>query len=111
MLDEGLKLLTDIRVALDDIGAFTAGIDLSSYEGDPMRRAAVERKFEVIREACNRLSIRDEEVFEKITHAQQIIGFRNRLIHGYDAVDHAIVWDVVKNKLPLLKKEVDSLLG
>ena len=67
MRDEALKLLTDIREAL--------------------------------------------EVFEKITQAPQIIGFRNRLIHGYDAVDHAIVWDVVKNKLPLLKAEVDSLLG
>ena len=71
----------------------------------------MERKCEIIGEACNRLSLRDEGVFEKITHAPQIIGFRNRLIHGYDAVDHAIVWDVVKNKLPLLKAEVDSLPG
>jgi uncharacterized protein with HEPN domain len=110
MRDEALKLLTDIREALAEIDGFTAGMDLPSYESDPMRRAAVERKFEIIGEACNRLSIRDEEIFEKITHAPQIIGFRNRLIHGYDAVDHGIVWDVVKNKLPLLKQEVDALL-
>lgn len=82
-----------------------------TYEADPLRSAAVERKFEVIGEACNRLSLRDEETFEKISHAPQIIGFRNRLIHGYDAVDHAIVWDVIKNKLPLLEEEVNRLLG
>jgi len=111
MRDEVLKLLTDIREALAEIDDFVAGMDLLSYEADPMRRAAVERKFEIIGEACNRLSIRDEEMFEKITHAPQIIGFRNRLIHGYDAVDHAIVWDVVKHKLPLLKAEVDLLIG
>ncbi len=111
MQDEALKLLTDIPEALEEVDGFTAGIDLPAYEADPMRRVAVERKFEIIGEACNRLSLCDEGVFEKITHAPQIIGFRNRLIHGYDAVDHAIVWDVVKNKLPLLKAEVDSLLG
>ena len=55
--------------------------------------------------------MRDEATFEKIAHAPQIIGFRNRLIHGYDTVDHAIVWDVLQNKLPRLKAEVDSLLG
>lgn len=111
MRNEGLKLLTDIREALAEIEAFTAGIDLARYEADSLRRAAVERKFEIIGEACNRLSLRDEVTFEKITHAPQIIGFRNRLIHGYDAVDHAIVWDVVKTKLPLLKEEIDLLLG
>ena len=109
MRDEALKLLTDIREALEEIDGFTAGIDLPAYEADSMRRAAVERKFEIIGEACNRLSFRCEGVFEKITRAPQIIGFCNRLIHGYDAVDHAIVWDVVKNKLPLLKQEGDAL--
>ena len=111
MRDEALKLLTDIREALLDIKTFTAGIDLAEYDSDPLRSAAVERKFEVIGEACNRLSLRDEETFEKISHAPQIIGFRNRLIHGYDTVDHAIVWDVIQNKLPLLGEEVDRLLG
>jgi uncharacterized protein with HEPN domain len=111
MRDDALKLLTDIREALSEIDAFTEGIDLVRYESDSLRRAAVERKFEIIGEACNRLSLRDEATFEKITHAPQIIGFRNRLIHGYDAVDHAIVWDVVKTKLPLLRGEIDLLLG
>lgn len=111
MQGETLKLLTDVRSALGDIKAFTAGIDLACYESDPLRNAAVERKFEVIGEACNRLSLRDEETYEKISHAPQIIGFRNRLIHGYDSVDHGIVWDVIQNKLPLLGEEIDRLLG
>ena len=40
-----------------------------------------------------------------------IIGFRNRLIHGYDSVDDDIVWDVIQTKLPDLAKEVESLLA
>jgi len=43
MRDEVLKLLTDIREALSDIRTFTAGIDLTGYEGDPLRSAAVEK--------------------------------------------------------------------
>jgi len=32
----------------------------------------------------------------------KIIGMRNRIIHGYDSVDDAIVWDAVKNHIPAL---------
>jgi uncharacterized protein with HEPN domain len=40
-----------------------------------------------------------------------IIAFRNRITHGYDAVDDLVVWDIVKQKLPVLKDEVKKLLG
>ena len=56
MQDEARKLLTDIREALDELDGFTAGIDLLAYEADSMRRAAVERKFEIIGEAFNILN-------------------------------------------------------
>ena len=40
-----------------------------------------------------------------------LAGIRDRLIHGYFAVDHAIVWDVVTTKVPLLRQQVEALLG
>jgi uncharacterized protein with HEPN domain len=39
-----------------------------------------------------------------------VVGFRNRLIHGYDDVDDGIVWDIVQNKLPQFSAEIDRLL-
>ena len=33
------------------------------------------------------------------------------LIHGYASVDDRLVWDVVEAKLPVLRREVDALLG
>ena len=110
MLPERSKLLLDIRQALDDIGDFTRGLDLEAYSRDGKCRAAVERKFEVIGEACTRLRDRFPEVFEKGPDARQMISFRNRLIHGYDSVDDAIVWDVIMRKLPALGRQVDDLL-
>jgi uncharacterized protein with HEPN domain len=110
MLPESSKLLLDIRQALDDIGDFTRGLDLEAYSRDGKCRAAGERKFEVMGEACPRLRDRFPEVFEKVPDARQMISFRNRLIHGYDSVDDAIVWDIIMRKLPALGRQVDVLL-
>ena len=110
MLPESSKLLLDIRQALDDIADLTRGLDLEAYARDAKCRAAVERKFGVMGEACTRLRDRFPEVFEKMPDARQMISFRNRLIHGYDSVDDAIVWDILMRKLPALGRQVDDLL-
>jgi uncharacterized protein with HEPN domain len=109
MPPEALKVLLDILSALADIRTFTSGMDLQGYRANPMCRAAVERKFEVIGEACTRLRDRFPETFTQLTSGHRIIGLRNRLIHGYDSVDDAIVWDVVMSKLPVLAAELEAL--
>ena len=38
------------------------------------------------------------------------MGFRNVLIHGYDRIDDAGVWRVIKGDLPLLRTRVAALL-
>ena len=42
---------------------------------------------------------------------REVIAFRNRLIHGYWSVDHLLVWDVIINGLPPLKRVVARLVG
>ncbi len=110
MLPESSKLLLDIRQALDEIASFTSGLDQAAYELDAKCRAAVERKFEIMGEACVRLRDRCPEVFEEIPDARQLIGLRNRLIHGYDAVDDSILWDIVMGKLPAFRRQLDPLV-
>ena len=105
------KLLIDIRTALLEIQEFTDGMNLTSYRADSKCKAAVERKFEIIGEACTRIRDDFPEIFEKITNGHHIIGFRNRLIHGYDSVDDGIVWDVLQTKLLDLLKDVEALLA
>ena len=46
----------------------------------------------------------------KIADAKKIIAMRNRIIHGYDSVDDAVVWNVVIKSLPVLKGDVAKLL-
>ena len=85
------KLLFDILRACLEVERFTAGITLSEYSASTMRRAATERMFEIMGEAMTRLRDTDREIFMRVPGAHGIIGFRNRLIHGYDAVDDEIV--------------------
>jgi len=41
---------------------------------------------------------------------QQMIGARNRLIHGYDSVDFDILWAIIKNDLPDLILRLQEIL-
>lgn len=36
--------------------------------------------------------------------------FRNRIIHGYDTVDDEVVWGIAEKHLPVLVKQIASLL-
>lgn len=74
-----------------------------------MLRSAVERQFEIIGEALNRLKKVDPGTLARISDYQRIIGFRNVLAHGYDVISDEIVWDVVENKLPRLGQEIEEI--
>ncbi len=73
-----------------------------------MLRRAVERELEIIGEALNRLDKIDNNLH--ISSKKQIIGVRNRVIHGYDKVDNAIIWGIIIRYLPTLKQEIERLL-
>jgi len=45
-----------------------------------------------------------------ITAARKIVDTRNFVIHAYDSLKPDILWGIVINHMPLLKKEVENLL-
>ena len=104
-------LLADIDRAGADIARFTEGMDSGAYVGDALTQAAVERKFEIIGEALNRLQKVDPELADRIPRLRPIIDFRNLLIHGYASVMPERVWDYAENHLPELRRIVQALLA
>lgn len=111
MPPESKKHLADIQRSARLLGQFTQGRTMEAYASDPLLRSAVERQFEVIGEALNRLLKSDPATAQRISEYRRVISFRNILVHGYDVISDRVVWDVVQNKLPLLRMEVDALLA
>ena|ERR1022692_505603 len=103
------KLLYDILDAINSIeNYFGEKKYFAEYQGNKMRKRAIERELQIIGEAMKRLI----EIMNVtgITEPLRIIDFRNRITHGYDSVEDDVVWGIIINHLPKLKTEVEALL-
>jgi len=103
------KYLFDIRESIESIEKYLGDKrDFNIYLADKMLRRAVEREFEIIGEAMNRIEKLDSSI--EISMKRQIISMRNRVIHGYDKIDNEIVWGTIVRHMPTLKIEIENLL-
>jgi uncharacterized protein with HEPN domain len=109
MLPESHKMLFDMLQAVARIERFTSGATFEAFQSNDMLRSAVERQFEIIGEALSRLNKSEPPVAAGISEYRKIISFRNVLIHGYDAITDSITWDIIQNKLPILRQELEDL--
>jgi uncharacterized protein with HEPN domain len=109
MMDEGKKYLSDILQAVGLIESFTSDIkDYDRYLSDLKTQSAVERQLGIIGEAIKKFEKLNPGV--TLTNAVKIVGLRNRLIHSYETIDPSIIWVIISNYLPSLRKEVETML-
>lgn len=111
MRREPAAYLWDIREAALRIREFVVGYDFARYVGSELIQSAVERQFEIIGEALSQLAKVAPAVASQIPDYQQIIAFRNILIHGYAVLDQSVVWKVIQGDLAVLEKSVQDLLS
>lgn len=101
--------LLDILNSIDSIYEYLGDErDFKLYEENKLLRRAVEREFEIIGEATNRILKIHENI--EISNARRIVNLRNWVIHSYDSVDNILVWGIIDKDLPLLKAQVLTLL-
>lgn len=85
------KNLVDISESISHIEEFTGNVDsFFDYEKNLLVKRAVERELEIIGEAMRRILDINEDI--EIQRARRIVDLRNRVIHGYDIVDDAVIW-------------------
>lgn len=104
-----LERLKHIRDAIDYIQRHTAGIDFETFEAHELLPFAVVKHLEIIGEAVNQP---DDETKEQQPQIEwrKIINARHIFVHVYHDTDWEIVWMIITNYLPELKKAIAEMI-
>jgi uncharacterized protein with HEPN domain len=99
--------LEDILQAIRKVHDYTAGLTRESFAQDAKTIDAVIRNLLIIGEAAKMVpeSVRTEY---SVVEWKKMAGLRDILAHHYFEVDLDIVWDIVQNKLPALKRDLSE---
>jgi indole-3-glycerol phosphate synthase len=115
MGDEILRVadyLGHILRAIARIGRYTAGLDEAGFLANELVQDAVIRNIEIIGEASRNVTRHHSDFADR--HAEvpwdDIYLMRNRVSHGYFAVDLELVWKAIQRDVPELERNVRRIL-
>jgi len=99
----------DILKCSEKIISFTSGYNFEKFVSDEKTYDAVLRNMEIIGEAVKNIpdSVRKDYDF---IEWKKIAGLRDIVIHDYFGVNDDIIWDVVTNKIPQLRKDILNII-
>lgn len=90
------------------IDEFT-GRDRARFLGDRMVQEAVLHQLTIIGEAAKRIDEDYRSAHPDIPW-RGLSGLRDVLVHQYEGVDAARVWDAIERELPAIRSSIDALL-
>lgn len=99
--------ILDILEAITQIEKYAAR-GREAFENDELVQTWTVHYLEIIGEAARALPDDFKQKHANVPW-QKIIGMRNILVHHYFGIDTDVVWAVVKNDLPDLKKKIDAI--
>jgi len=105
----------DLKLFLEDIIEqieLIEGDSISSKDRflkDLRLRDATVRRIEIIGEAVKNISSSFRKKYPEVEW-KEIAGTKDIMIHAYFKVDIDIVWKIVKEDLPKLKKQINEIL-
>lgn len=101
--------LEDILEAVNKIIQYTTGMSLEEFSRDAKTIEAVVRNLEIIGEAAKHVP-KHIRVKNPDIEWKQIAGLRDILIHEYFSIDLDIIWDIIRNKLPVLESKINQII-
>lgn len=101
--------LTDMIEAADAIQRFLKDIKQHTFLKDDLLQSAVLQKLTIIGEAAARLPKEFRERHSEIEW-EDIIGFRNIVVHEYFAVEWSIVWVAATQEVPDLRHRIADII-
>ncbi|ADY53934.1 protein of unknown function DUF86 [Pseudopedobacter saltans DSM 12145] len=109
MLKDPKEFLKHIRDESLYVISVTRDLSFDAFLEDETLKRAIVRSLEIIGEASKKIPSDFKLQFDAIEW-KNMAGMRDRLIHNYFGINYTIVWDVVKNKIPELNKQIASIL-
>ena len=106
---EDLASLYDALSAAKKVERFVRGVYWDGFQASDEKSSAVYGQLVILGEACTRLSPEVRARYDDVPW-RQIIGMRNRIIHGYDEVNWEIVWQVATEHVPRLIDQFSDIL-
>lgn len=100
--------VSDIAESIRRAEDYVKGMTYQKFLKDTKTQDAIVRNLEIIGEAAKSISP-DFRKKHKNADWEKIAGMRDKLVHRYFGVNLDIVWDVVKEKLPELKTQLEDM--
>ena len=101
--------LEDIIESIDKIEKYISNMNYNNFSKSDITVDAVVRNCEIIGEAARQLSAKVRDKYTDVGW-QAMVDFRNVIIHEYFGVSLKIMWDIIKNELPTLKRNLKGAL-
>ena len=109
MSSEPRDYLRHILVEADYLIAQTGDLTRDEFVANETLRRAFVRSLEIIGEAAKKVPAEFRAQHPTIEW-RAMSGMRDRLIHDYFGVDYELVWDVVQQRIPELRRQLASVL-
>ncbi len=101
--------LQDVLDAADAISAFTNGLTFEAFAAVDLTLSGVKYKLEVIGEGLKQASRYFPAALDTVAEAKSAIQLRDRIAHGYFSIDPRVLWDTIREDLPLLIEQIEHL--
>jgi uncharacterized protein with HEPN domain len=109
MPSERINFLRHIFDELNYLIDNTKNLDREKFFNDETLQRAFTRSIEIIGEATKKLPDELKSKYPGIEW-KSIAGMRDKLIHDYFGIDYELVWDILMEKVPPLKEEVEAII-
>ena len=110
MPEEERLRLQAIAERIELVRSWTEDMAEPEFRADMKARDAVAMSLLIIGETARRLADETKGRASGIPWSA-IVSLRNRIAHGYETVDHRLVWEILRQDLPGLASEVERLLS
>ena len=101
--------LLDMLLSARDALSFTEGMSFDDFVLDRRTQLSVLKSVEIVGEAAAQVS-EDVRRANPDIPWREIVGMRNRLVHGYFDIDLSLVWDTVRQDIPDLIARLGPLV-